>query len=308
MITKAVKWALRLPQRRRDTRFLQDAIRRVDAVLVSYPKSGRTWLRYALSCYFAKVAALDLVPDLATTFRVLPNLDRDPVRGLPAFAYGGNPMLPLIAVSHREYDRGLFADRPVVFLLRDPRDVVVSSYFHATRHKHRYHGTLKSFIRDHNQGLADLLRYLNGWAAGLAGHRHHVVSYEAMSDDPARAIRGILVFLGVPCDEAALTAAVEASRFDAMRQTEQQSGIPGHNYDRADSESLRMRKGKAGGFRDYLDPADIALIEDWCQSDLSSAARDLVRRTGMPLDQDSAAGKRGDYQPAPAFSQIGAVP
>ena len=283
MIGRAAKWAIRLSQRRTDARFLRDAIPGVDAVLVSYPKSGRTWLRFALSCYFAKAARLNLSPDLATTFQILPNLDRDPLRGLPAFGFFGNPAVPLIAVSHRGYGRELFQDRSIVFLIRDPRDVMVSSYFHATRHKHRYQGSLKTFIRDPEQGLADLVRYLDGWAAGLEGHRCHVVSYEAMSADPAGTIRGILGFLDVPCDEAALIHAVKASSFDSMRESEQQSGIPGHDYDRADSESLRMRKGKAGGYHDYLDHDDVAFIESCCASELSPAALALVRQTGLDL-------------------------
>lgn len=281
MIARAVRWALRLPRRRADARFLQGAIGNIDGVLVSYPKSGRTWLRFALSCYFARAASLDLAPDLSTTFRVLPNLDRDPLRGLPAFGFADDPAIPLIAVSHRPYDRTLFQDRPVIFLLRDPRDVVVSSYFHATRHKHRYQGSLQSFIRDPEVGLADLLRYLNGWATGLTGHPHHVVTYEAMTADPAAAIRGILIFLGLACDEGALIHAVEASRFDVMRKTEQRSGIPGHEYDRDDTESLRMRKGKAGGFRDYLDKDDIAFIETTCSTELNPQALGLVACTGL---------------------------
>ncbi len=66
-----------------------------------------------------------------------------------------------------------------------------------------------------------------------------------------------------------------------MQQSEQKSGIPGHDYDRADTESLRMRKGKAGGFGDYLDDDDIALIEKRCGEELSPAAMELVRQTGV---------------------------
>lgn len=303
MIVDAIKWALRLSARRTDARFLRKAIGDVDAVLASYPKSGRTWLRFALSCYFARTARLDAMPDLTTTFRILPNLDRDPVRGLPAYAFAGDPALPLIAVSHRAYEPAVFRDRPIIFMVRDPRDVIVSAYFHATRHKRRYEGTLKAFIGDPDQGLAALVGYLNGWATGLARHRHHLVSYEAMSADPATAIRGILGFLGIPCDEAALAEAIAASSFSAMRETELQVGIPGHDYDRNDSESRRMRQGKVGGYRAYLDETDVSLIEERCAAELNEAARALVTATSLDLAPRSSAGTH----PAPLEFAVGSA-
>lgn len=287
MIAKAIRWALRQSSRHGDERFLRSAMDQVDAVLASYPKSGRTWLRFALSCYFSRAAQLGLSPDLSTTFRILPNLDRDPLRGLPGFAFGGNPGVPLIAVSHRAYERALFQDRPVIFLIRDPRDVMVSAYFHATRHKGRYTGTIKAFIADPDQGLPMLVRYLNGWAGGLQAHRHHIVSYEAMSADQASTLRDILLFLQLPCNLEAVHHAVRESRFEAMQQTEQQAGIPGHSYDLGDNESLRMRRGKAGGFRDYLDADDIARIDRLCLRDLIPEARAMLAQ-GMAAPADLA--------------------
>lgn len=283
MIAKGLRWALRRFGRRADERFLRAAMGGVDAVLASYPKSGRTWLRFALSCYFDRAAGLGLSPDLATTFRVLPNLDRDPLRGLPGFAFAGNAAVPLIPVSHRPFESALFQDRRLIFLVRDPRDVMVSAYFHATRHKGRYEGTIRAFIADERQGLANLLRYLNGWANGLAVHRHLIVSYEAMSADQARVIRAILSFLDLPCDSEAVDHAVAESRFDTMRRSERQSGIPGHSYDRSDGESLRMRRGKTGGFRDYLDDDDIAWIEARCAQGLNANARELLGACGLDM-------------------------
>lgn len=299
MIMDGIRWALRRSHRRADTQFLRSAMAAVDAILASYPKSGRTWLRFALSCYFDEVGGLGLSPDLTTTFRILPNLDRDPLRGLPGFAFTDNPAVPLIAVTHLPYDRDLFGNRPVIFLLRDPRDVVVSAYFHATRHKNRYHGTLKSFIGDPRQGLPALVGYLNEWAEHLDRHRHHVVSYEAMSADLADVIRNILSFLRLPCDEDAVCRAVEMSGFESMRKSEQEVGIPGHKYDRTDDESLRMRKGKAGGFVDYLDDEDIVLIESACAEGLNAKARKMVAITGLSLGE-SIAGQMQRRIPGPA--------
>ena len=254
-----------------------------DAFLTSYPKSGRTWLRFILSTYFAKAAGVETTTDLHNMFRILPNFDFDPVRGVTAFEFSGSRAVPFVPVSHHGYEASRFRARPVIFMIRDPRDVMVSAYFHATRHKHRFDGDIPSFLRDDRQGLPALARYLNGWAAGLSRHRALVVTYESLTADTEGGVRDILSFLGREVDEAKLGLAVEAARFDAMRAREQKEGLPAHDYDRDDAESLRMRRGKVQGFGDYLSEADVGFIETESATLLTPQAKQLVGLTGMRI-------------------------
>jgi alcohol sulfotransferase len=256
------------------------------AFLASYPKSGRTWLRFILANYLNETAGLGVSVDLHTMFAVVPNFDYDPVRGLPAFHFKGRAQMPLVPVTHYPYSRFLFRGRPIVFMIRDPRDVMVSSYFHATRHKHRFKGDIAGFLRDQGLGLPHLIRYLNGWADGIAQHRHLVLSYERLSADPEAATAEVLTFLDYPIDNAALRRAVKASRFETMREREMTEGIPAHEYDRGDEESRRMRRGKVGGFADYLQPADLAAIEAGCTSGLNPAAKALKTKIEAVLPAD----------------------
>lgn len=264
----------------RDEPYLRMVAASADAFLVSYPKSGRTWLRYLLSCYFAESAALGFEPDLTSTFSVLPNFDRDPVRGVDAFV-GRNAKaeLPLILVSHLPYRSQLFLDRPALFLVRDPRDVIVSAYFHATRHKKSFSGDMDAFLSEDRYGLGALIAYLNGWAEGLKSRPHHIISYEAMLADPRQAVMQILAFLHMEPQEAVLDRAIAAAQFDRMRDKERDGGIPGHDYDRNDAQSMRMRSGKAGTFGQWLDDRQASLIVDRCSRELSPAAKTLVAVT-----------------------------
>ncbi|MDK1493758.1 sulfotransferase domain-containing protein [Sinorhizobium sp. 7-81] len=255
-----------------------------DSFLISYPKSGRTWFRYILSHYLAATAGISEPVDLHNMFSIVPNFDLDPVRGIPGSRFrGAKSVTPTVFVSHLDYSASLFLKRPVIMMVRDPRDVIVSAYFHASRHKHRFAGSLSDFIADRDQGLPAMIDYLNGWAGGLSNRAHFVLSYEALSADTERQVEAALEFLGCPIDRKALRAAVEAGRFEAMQARERAEGIPAHDYDRNDVESLRMRRGKAGGFRDYLDDAQVAEIERLCAADLTTAARRLVSRTGMQV-------------------------
>ena len=256
-------------------------VKDVDAFLVSYPKSGRTWLRYLLSIYLAKVYAVPVKLDLATTFQVLPNFDLDRGRGLPVFASSGNDAkLPLIAVSHRKYEQRFFAQKPVIMLVRDPRDVVVSAYFHQTQHKKRFSGTIPEFLVDDEFGIKSIIDYHNGWAEGLGHSPALVISYEDLSKNTDATVRQILAFLKIPLNEEYLRDAIAGAAFDRMKQVEKAKPIPGHAYNADNADSSRVRKGKVGGYQDNLSPADVQKIEDMMRSGLSADAVKLMARSG----------------------------
>lgn len=253
----------------------------IDAILASYPKSGRTWFRFILSSYLVSAFGVPIDPDLYSMFTVMPNFDMDPARGLPAFGFATHePPPPLIAVSHLAYSNRRFRDHPVIFMVRDPRDVMVSSYFHATRQKHRFSGDIDGFLKDPDQGIASLTRYLNDWSAGLQRRSHIVLSYEDLSRDPQGQTARVLDFLNIAVDPAMLGRAVDAAGFRNMQDLELTRGLPGHDYDLADTESRRMRRGKVGGFDDYLSPDQIRLVQTACDRDLTPRAKALF---GRPL-------------------------
>jgi hypothetical protein len=255
-----------------------------DCFLVSYPKSGRTWLRYMLSYYVAALHDPIVTVDLASMFSVVPNFDLDPIRGIPAFRYprnGGH--IPKIWVSHHGYDRRLFLDKPVIYIMRDPRDVIVSAYFHATRHKHSFEGDILNFIKDETRGTLLMCNYLNGWAKGLTERRSHILTYEALYADPAGELTRVLRFLGHPVDPSLIKTTVAAGNFNVMQALEKLQGIPGHSYDRNDANSLRMRRGRPGAYDEHLDADALAAVEEICALNLSAGAKALVRHTQLEL-------------------------
>ena len=259
---------------------LRRAAKQADCFLTSYPKSGRTWLRYIISSYLNQIHEVGIDIDLTTTFKLVPNFDLDLERGIPAFeGHRSTPDMPMILVSHLRHSPLLFQKRPIVFLVRDPRDVMVSSYFHATRHKKRFDGDMSAFLKDPSQGLKSLIDYLNNWARGLKDHPHFVTSYEKMTIDPDATVASIIDFIGIPVIPEAVSSAVAEASFNNMRKSEVSVGIPGHDYDRTDEKSLRMRRGKVGGFHDDLSPEQITYIDQTISKDLSTDAKKLMEHS-----------------------------
>ena len=98
-----------------------DKLQRADIVVVSFGKSGRTWLRVMISHLFR--VKHDLPENALLAFDNFHNLNRD---------------IPKIFFTHDNYIKDLTGDhdtkqafygKRVVFLARDPRDVAVSQFF-----------------------------------------------------------------------------------------------------------------------------------------------------------------------------------
>jgi Sulfotransferase domain len=56
-----------------------------------------------------------------------------------------------------ETDKSRYRGTKVLYLIRDPRDVVVSCFFQATRRKKLFRGTLSEFIRSDNYGIRKIV-------------------------------------------------------------------------------------------------------------------------------------------------------
>lgn len=239
-----------------------------DVYLLSFPKTGRTWLRVMmgqlLAHHFGRPELAD--PEFAV---------RSPrSTGVPRIIakHDGHPQKKTAVEINP--DRREFAGCRVILLVRDLRDTVVSNYFQVTRREHRFEGELSSFLRCPRGSVDSLLRYYNSWAA----QRHvpsafHLVRYEDLHRDAPGELDRLAQFMGLrDVSISTVRAAVEHGSFGSMRARE--SGRPADGTPLAagrpgDLESFKTRRGRVGGYVDYLSPDEV----DW-----------LDRRIEMELD------------------------
>ena len=151
-------------------------------------------------------------------------------------------------------------------MIRDPRDVIVSSYFQATRRSGVFNGTLSEFIRSEKHGIRKIITFLQGWYE----NRHvpaawMLVRYEDIRADARPMLRAVLHFMGVQdVEDATVDAAVRFADFENLKKLETSGYFPGRDLSPApggDEESCKVRKGKVGGYRDYLSPEDLEYID-----------------------------------------------
>jgi hypothetical protein len=248
-----------------------------DAVFISYAKAGRTWTRVMISrLYQTKYGLPDsIVIDGDSLHRLntkVPRMlftmgnyiaDRYPVTSLPS----------------------PYTDHKVIFLARHPADTAVSFYFHL---RNRVNPNLKDVkqvadaegardIFDHLQnsprGLRHVIQYMNDWAIAL-GHCPHnlLLRYEDLRADPVPQLRRIAAFLGDDFTESQFRDAADFASFAKLKEKERENFFATSKLqarDTANPDSFKVRRGKVGGYVDYLTPEQTAWVEATIARDLN---------------------------------------
>jgi hypothetical protein len=252
-----------------------------DVVIVSFGKSGRTWLRVMLSGFYQRVYGLSP--------RSLLGFDNFHRR---------NPAIPRIFFTHDNYiadytghrdSKEAFLGKKVVLLVRKPQDVAVSQYFQwkfrmrpskKALNDYPAHGTevpVYDFVMMPGAGLPKILDFMNLWAREIPRLGDVLlVRYEDMRSDPAASLRRIVEFMGGPAPEEAIQAAVEFASVENMRAMEEKrtfwmSGGRMTPRDRSNPHSFKVRRAKVGGYRDYFDADQAARIDELVRKELDPA-------------------------------------
>ncbi len=210
----------------------------MDAV-ISFPKSGRTWLRVMLDQYG--------VP-LEWTHAGSGHADARPISRLN------------IAIE-RKYHR-------ILFLYRDPRDTAVSGYFQKLYRRDGYSGTISDFLRDPCHGIEKIIRYNQMWLEFAASRPHMMVErYENLRANPETALGIIIAFFGAEVDPEKIHAVVQDNTFDRMQKKEKLGEFASvygkilSPADPAQPDSFKVRKGIVGGYVDELSDDDVAYCD-----------------------------------------------
>ncbi len=243
-----------------------------DIFLVSFPKSGNTWTRFLLANL--------RFPDEPATWANIDRLVPDPT-GTTKRDFDRMPR-PRIIKSHECFDPRY---PRVIYIVRDPRDVVVSQY--------HYHRKLRK-IEDDYPIERFVTRFLAGetcphgsWGQNVAtwlytsegNPRFLLLRYEDLIADAARELRKAVDFLALSASPEQIAQAVERSSADRMRQLEK--GPVQHSLFKGTRNDLSfVRAAGSGGWRKDLPAPQVARIE--------AAWGHLMRHLGYELSSQPA--------------------
>jgi len=244
----------------------------------SYPKSGRSWLRFILAHYINNLYQLEMDINFNSLFQICPNNGPDPQRGLPAYRFEQQNQIPLFLFDHGQFHPS-YQQAPIIFIIRGLLDTLVSKYFQDTQRIQCFRGTMSDYLCSPH-GLARLISYLNNWSQNLQNTHHIVISYELMHQNIHQLIYSVLdEMLPEKPNETLLNQAIENSTFSKMKNIEMKSGFPNQqiNIDKNNPNALRARKGKVNGYHEHLSQSDIDYVNDYSEKHLNISAKKLLK-------------------------------
>src|SRR4029453_4462403 len=191
-----------------------------DAIVVSIPKSGRTRVRTFLCAYFCEKIGQPFT------------LDPEKFDGVPQIIYTHDLFEQRTKADRWDKLRGKYLipqrhriGRPIILLVRDPRDAFVSLYIQLTRRTRETPAKLKEMsaselLRDPAFGIESMVEIMNSWLAEWSDRSGFLLlRYEGLRSDPGPGFRRLLQVLGErPLEEKAFSHALEFSDFQHMKK------------------------------------------------------------------------------------------
>jgi len=266
--------------------------------LASYPKSGNTWLRCFLDAYLmGSVDINKLVASVSddSAARALPGDGSDPstfpidvqmlcrpmglLRLVRAFEENKKETglnLPLFVKTHNAHmvPNGIellpmCLTKAVIYIVRDPRDVVISFAKHMGL---SIDDAIEAFLQKYrvlqDERVSKMGDFISSWPLAVASyvnsdsHNIKVFKYEDMKADPVLIFSQMLEHAGIRPDKSRVDKAVELVALDKLRKQQEEHGFregSPHNKE-------FFGQGKTGGWREVLTPAQVFRIEKACRT------------------------------------------
>lgn len=259
--------ALRWKRDLRDAAWLDEA----EAVIVSYPKSGRTFVRAMLARLFQRRFGIDERKLLE--FPILRRAPREIPRLL--FTHAGDTMRTPEQV---QLNKASYRHAKVVLIARHPGDIAVSRYHHLkfrSRDKARRrlaNQQLDTFVWAEQGGIPSIVKFLNDFAELQREHGNvTIIRYEDFLEQPHIALRELAGAIGLHVTDEDIADAVEFGDIRNLKKREQDGYFTSARLrpsKAGDQRSSKVRKGGSGGFRRNLGAREARHIDEFVKEEL----------------------------------------
>ena len=215
-----------------------------DVFLVSYPKSGNTWVRFLLARYISGGKV-----DLSLTNQLIPDIGYNPqdITG---------SLNPRIIKTHRPFTEQY---KRVIYIVRDGRDVAVSYFHHLKKFRKieasvRFSDYLDIFIEGKVGSFGQWGGNVNGWLDGAKDML--LIRYEDLLADTPRVLGSIVRYCALDFNEQKIIESVSACSLAELREIEARQFNEIKGFSTSDPAMYFFRKGVSGDWKNFFNEND----------------------------------------------------
>lgn len=240
-----------------------------DVFLVSFPRSGNTWLSFILANIMVEKLGLDIEVNHFNIHGFIPDIHMG--RDIP-LDMGFFPFKRIIK-SHSDFNPQY---KNVIYILRDPRNVMVS-YYKFMIGLGWFDGDISEFIREEKHGISAWAAHVNGWLDNITpGMRFRIFQYEDFKSNIEESTRALARLVGVILSDDTLERIVQNTSFEYMQKLEEDTGslaVKKHYKD-----FKFVRDGDNRGWKNELGEEDLFYIRN--------VAGRLMKKYGYDLERE----------------------
>ncbi|XP_004619763.2 sulfotransferase 2A1-like [Sorex araneus] len=247
-----------------------------DVLLLAYPKSGTNWMVEILSLIRSKGDP--------KWIQSVPLWERSPwIETDNGYKVLNDKKGPCFMSSHlpiQYLPKSFFnAKVKVIYVIRNPRDVIVSGHFFWKGLKYVQEAESMEqyfdWFLEGNVPYGSWFDHIHGWMPMRDRENFLLLSYEELKRDTRSSVQKICRFLGVELEPEALDSVVENSSFKAMKENKMS------NYSILDGvaidlkTSAMMRKGVSGDWKNHLTVAQAETFDEIYQEKMKDLPPEL---------------------------------
>jgi hypothetical protein len=240
-----------------------------DVFIVSYPRSGNTWMRFLI----ANLIYSEQIITFANIERKIPDVYKATRRQLL------QTPRPRILKSHEYFDPRY---KKVIYIVRDPRDVALSYYHFARKYRkveddyplERY---IWRFIAGEVDDYGSWKENVASWLATRQGSGSFLLlRYEDLLERALDELAKVTSFLGIERSPEQVARAVELSSADRMRDLEKEAASVWVNTKKTRKDIPFVGAANSGGWRSRLPEGLVTVIESAWGPLIESLGYDLA--------------------------------
>jgi hypothetical protein len=253
-----------------------------DVFIVTYPRSGTTWMQMILY-----QLTTDGSMDFPHIYEYCPWFERSSRSGL---GFEARPS-PRLFKSHLPYRKIPKGPCKYIYVARDGKDVAVS-YYHLHRNYSGFEGTFPEFFDRFLRGKVEFgswFEHVRGWWRHRNDPNVLFMRYEDLLDGLEGGVRKIIAFCGFEIAPERLPTILERCRFALMKQHESQfDPVTGAAWEQGAHGRAFLRTGRAGDGKDQLSPEQAARFD--------RAFEKLLGPTGIDFSPDRRKARSESHQ------------